>query len=134
MSERIGIYIYLIITFLMKKYELVLVVKASMNVDEKTALLNSVEENFEKESILQKDDIGVVKSAYLLEGKKDNTHVHLVSYHLQIEPTTVNALTKKFAFIKGLHRHFFYVMGDNETYITYSDMQKKVQTILDEVK
>lgn len=114
----------------MKPYELVLVIKASLNAEEKTELLTTVEEIIGADSIKQKDDIGVLKAAYPLQGKKENTHGHYVSYHLSIDPVSVNELTKKFAFVKGLIRHFFYAMGANEEFITYADMQKKLEGIL----
>ena len=114
----------------MKPYELVLVIKASLNADEKTELLTTVEEIVGKDSIKQKDDIGVLKTAYPLQGKKENTHGHYVSYHLAIDPVSVNEITKKFVFVKGLIRHFFYAMGTNEEFVTYADKQKKLESVL----
>ncbi len=118
----------------MKPYELVLVIKAALSVDEKTAILNSVEEILEKKHIKQKDDIGVLKAAYFLQDKKDNTHIHLVSYHLELDPKKVNEFTKQFSFVKWLLRHFFYALDTNEEFITYADMQKKLEKILPEGK
>ena len=113
----------------MKPYELVLVIKASLNADEKTELLATIEEYIGKDTIQQKDDIGVLKAAYLLQGKKDNTHVHLVSYYLHTDPVSINEFTKKFTFVKGLLRHFYYTMTKNEKFVTYADMQKKVEKV-----
>lgn len=114
----------------MKPYELVLVIKASLSADEKTELLSTVESIIGADSIKQKDDIGVLKTAYPLEGKKENTHVHLVSYYLNLQTVSVNEYTKKFAFIKGLIRHFFYAMTPNEEFVTFADMQKKLEKVL----
>ena len=114
----------------MKPYELVLVIKASFNADEKTELLTTIEDIIGKDTIQQKDDIGVVKAAYLLQGKKDNTHIHLVSYYLHTDPVSINEFTKKFTFVKWLIRHFFYAMAKNEEFVTYADMQKKVEKVL----
>ena len=113
----------------MKPYELVLVIKASLNADEKTELLATIEDYIGKDTIKQKDDIGVLKAAYLLQGKKDNTHVHLVSYYLHTDPISINEFTKKFTFVKWLLRHFFYAMAKNEEFVTYADMQKKVEKV-----
>ena len=116
----------------MKPYELVLVIKASLNVDEKTELLSTIEDIIGKDTIKQKDDVGVVKAAYALQGKKDNAHIHLVSYYLHTDPASINVFTKKFVFVKGLIRHFFYAMAANEEFVTYADMQKKVEKVLSE--
>lgn len=114
----------------MKPYELVLILKASLSVDEKQDLLDSIISIIGKDSIQQTDDIGVMKAAYLLDGKRDNTHIHLISYHLLLDPTLVNTFTKKFAFLKGLIRHYFYVMKPNEKFMTYNEVQKSLETIL----
>ncbi|AKH32701.1 30S ribosomal protein S6 [candidate division SR1 bacterium Aalborg_AAW-1] len=114
----------------MKPYELVLVIKASLGADEKTELLSTVEDIIGKDTIKAKDDIGVVKTAYSLQGKKENTHMHLVSYYIHTDPVAINNFTKQFTFVKGLLRHFFYAMKANEEFVTYADMQKKVEKIL----
>lgn len=114
----------------MKPYELVLVIKASLWADEKTELLSTVEDIIGKDTIKAKDDIGVIKTAYSLQGKKENTHMHLVSYYIHTDPVAINNFTKQFTFVKGLLRHFFYAMKANEEFVTYADMQKKVEKIL----
>lgn len=114
----------------MKPYELVLLVQASLTSDEKQEILDAVIDVIGKDSIKQTDDIGVMKSAYPLMGKKSNTHMHMVSYYLELDPTMVNICTQKFSFIKGLMRHFFYVMKPNEVYLTYSETQKKIEKLI----
>lgn len=114
----------------MKPYELVLVIKASLWADEKTELLSTVEDIIGKDTIKAKDDIWVIKTAYSLQGKKENTHMHLVSYYIHTDPVAINNFTKQFTFVKGLLRHFFYAMKANEEFVTYADMQKKVEKIL----
>jgi ribosomal protein S6 len=114
----------------MKPYELVLVLKASLTVDEKKDLLDSIIDIIGKDSIKQTDDIGVLKTAYPLDGKKENTHMHLISYYLSVDPLSVNVFTKKFAFLKGLVRHYFYAMKPNEKFMTYSEVQKSLETLL----
>ncbi len=114
----------------MKPYELVLVLKASLTVDEKKDLIDSIVEIIGSSSIQQTDDIGVMKAAYALDGKKENTHMHLISYHLMIDGAMVNVFTKKFAFLKWLIRHYFYVMKPNEKFVTYAEVQKSMDTLL----
>lgn len=114
----------------MKPYELVLVVKASLTADEKKELLHSVEEIVGKDAIKQTDDVGVVKAAYLLENKKENTHIHLVSYYLMADPLQINVYTKGFTFLKWLIRHFFYAMKPNEKFMTYAQVHKSLETLL----
>ena len=116
--------------FLMKPYELVLILQASLTVDEKQEILNSIIDVIGKDSIKQTDDIGIMKSAYPLAGKKENTHMHLISYHIMIDPLTVNECTRKFAFFKGLLRHYFYAMKPNEEFLTYAEVQKKIEALL----
>jgi ribosomal protein S6 len=114
----------------MKPYELVLVLKASLTVDEKKDLLDSIIDIIGKDSIKQTDDIGVLKAAYPLDGKKENTHMHLISYYLSVDPLSVNVFTKKFAFLKGLVRHYFYAMKPNEKFMTYGEVQKSLESLL----
>ena len=43
---------------------------------------------------------------------------------------TSHILQHSCLFVKGLLRHFFYAMKANEEFVTYADMQKKVEKIL----
>ena len=110
----------------MKPYELVIVLKASLPADEKKTLLSSVADVLW--DVVQKiDDIWVLSAAYPLQGKKENTHVHLVSYYIHTDPKNVVEYSKKFMYLSGMIRHFFYAMGANETFFTYAEVQKKVE-------
>lgn len=114
----------------MKPYELVIILQASLAVDAKQELLASIIDIIGQDSIQKTDDIGVVKAAYPLDGKKENTHIHLISYHLMLDPISVNVFTKKFAFLKGLIRHYFYAMKPNEKFMTYNEVQKNLEALL----
>lgn len=111
----------------MKPYELVVVLKASLPADEKKALVLSIEEVLGKGTIQATDDMGVLNAAYPLQGKKENEHIHVISYYIHSDPLAIGDYTKKFAYLKGLIRHFFYAMGANEPFVTYADMQKKLE-------
>ena len=80
--------------------------------------------------VQQVDDIGVLPAAYPLQGKKENTHVHLVSYYLHTSPSSIVDYSKKFMYLPGMIRHFFYAMGANEAFLTYADVQKKLETVM----
>jgi len=113
----------------MKPYELVVVLKASLPADEKKSLLTSLE-GILGSTIQLVDDIGVVPAAYPLEGKKENSNVHLVSYYLHADPKDIIVYTKKFEYLQGLIRHFFYAMDKNEAFITYADTHKKLEVLI----
>ncbi len=114
----------------MKPYELVILLQANLSSDEKQEILDSVVDIVAKDNIKQTDDMGVMKSAYSLMGKKANSHMHIVSYHLHAEPVAINEYTRQFSFLKGLLRHFFYAMKPNEKYMTYADTQKALEKLL----
>ncbi len=113
----------------MKPYELVIVLKASLPADEKKTLLASVSDIL-GDTIQKIDDIGVLSAAYPLQGKKENTHVHLVSYYLKASPTNLADWSKKFMYINGMIRHFFYAMGMNEPFLTYAEVQQKLEDVI----
>lgn len=115
----------------MKPYELVLVLQASLNADAKKEILDTVESLLGgSASIKQKDDAGVLPAAYALGGKKDITHINIVSYYIHIDPTAIKKCSQEFAFLNGLIRHFFYAMGAKETFMTFADVQKKLEADL----
>ncbi len=116
----------------MKPYELVVVLKASLPADEKKALVADIVSIIGADSIKQTDDMGVLNAAYPLSGKKENSVIHIISYHIQIDSKNIIGFSKKFAYLKGLLRHFFYAMGVNEEFVTYADMQKKLETVVDQ--
>lgn len=111
----------------MKPYELVVVLKASLPADEKKVLLTSIQEVLGEGTIQATDDMGVIAAAYPLQRKKENAHIHVVSYYIHANPQAIADYTKKFAYLKGLIRNFFYAMGANEAFVTYAEMQKKLE-------
>ena len=114
----------------MKPYELVLVLKASLPSDEKKLLISSIQDILGEWTIKATDDIGVVNAAYLLQRKKENTNIHLISYHIYTDPKNILEYNKKFAYLNGLIRYFFYAMGVNEKFLTYTDLNKKFEETL----
>lgn len=113
----------------MKPYELVIVLKASLPADEKKTLLSSVSDIL-GDTVQKIDDIGVLAAAYPLQGKKENTHVHLVSYYIHTDPKSIVEYSKKFMYLSGMIRHFFYAMGANEEFLTYTEVQKKLEDVM----
>ena len=113
----------------MKPYELVVVLKASLPADEKKTLLTSLADIL-GDAVQQTDDIGVLAAAYPLGGKKENTHIHLISYYIHANPQSIAEYSKKFVYIHGLMRHFFYAMGKNEKFMTYAEVAKKLEILI----
>ena len=116
----------------MKTYELVLVMQAALSADEKTSILTKIEELLGKDVVLEKDDVGVLKSAYLLEDNPDNNHIHLVSYYIKADPTALKDYHHELSLIKGLIRFFFYAMKDNQEFVSYAAMHKKLEKFIPE--
>mgnify|MGYP003500832657 FL=1 len=115
----------------MKPYELVLVLQASLSAEAKKEVLDSVESLIGGSDVIkQKDDAGIVPAAYALGGKKDMTHINIVSYYIHIQPSSIKKCTQGFAFLKGLVRHFFYSMGANQVFMTFADVQKALTETL----
>jgi hypothetical protein len=54
----------------------------------------------------------------------------LISYHLILGPLSVNIITKKFAFLNWLIRHYFYSMKPNDVFMTYAEVQKTLETLM----
>lgn len=85
----------------MKPYELVLVLQASLGADAKKEILDTIESLLGGSDVIkQKDDAGVVPTAYPLGGKKDITHINIVSYYIHIDPKAIKKCTQEFAFLK----------------------------------
>ncbi len=79
----------------MKPYELVLVLQASLSAEAKKEVLDSVESLIGGSDVIkQKDDAGIVPAAYALGGKKDMTHINIVSYYIHIEPSSIKKCTQ----------------------------------------
>ena len=115
----------------MKPYELVLVLHASLSADAKKEVLDAVESIiWWADSIKQKDDAGVVAAAYHLGGKKDITHINIVSYYIHVDPSSIKKYSQEFAFVKWLLRHFFYTMATNEKFMTFAEVQKMLETTM----
>lgn len=116
----------------MKLYELVVVMNASLQSDEKLELLTSIENLIGKDAIKEKDDVWVLKAAYPLQWKKENHSIHIVSYYLDLSNGDISSLSKDLSFIKWLLRHFFYRMDRDQEFISYAETQEKLKALIGE--
>lgn len=114
----------------MRTYELVLVMQATLTTEEKTSILAKIEEILGKGTIQEKDDIGVLPSAYLLEDNPEYNHIHLVSYYISTDPSSLKTYQSEMSLIKGIIRFFFYAMKDNQEFVSYAAMQKKLEKFI----
>lgn len=75
-------------------------------------------------AIKQTDEMGMQKLAY---ANSKQSHAYIVSYYLELKPEEVLSLKQKMKFVKGLWKHFFFVMTKNQPFFTYQEIEKIYQ-------
>lgn len=122
--------LYLILIVIMKQYELVCVIDGGLSSADATAVREKLEKHIP--TIVATDDMGLMPLAYPLNGQDQ---AYFLSYHIEAPADSLVAIKAELKLIKGLAKYVFYVMKDGEEFLTFADLQKRYDTLVeDEMK
>ncbi len=114
----------------MSKFELVLVIDANLS----ASMIAEVKEQSEKiiwEWILQEDTMWLMPLAYPLLWQDQ---AYFVSYYLEKDGQTIDETTAELKLVKWLAKFSFFKMSDYETFLTFSELDKKYTDMMPEVE
>jgi len=105
----------------MKHYELVTVIDANLAAKDIQEVRAWVEKLLGK-SVVDTDDIGLLPTAYPVEGQDQ---AYYVSYHLELDGDTIPQLKTDMSIIKWLVKYTIFGMWVNETFLKMSELKKR---------
>lgn len=113
----------------MKHYELVLLLNASLQEKEQKSFISELENEL-KESILQKDEIGLITTAHDLWEKKGNNKFYFVSYYLNADQKVLDAVRKHLLYNKVVYRYSFFAMNKSDEMFSFDKVQQELEKII----
>lgn len=113
----------------MQNYELVLVLNIWINDKEREKLIQDFESGIEK-NILEKDEMWLLKTAYLLKWKKDFHSAYYLSYYLQAEPTDLLKIKESLLFNKNISRYTVFKMNKQQAFFHFEKLQSELNAII----
>lgn len=114
----------------MQKYELVLMLDASLQEKERQNTISALESEI-KDSIIKKDEIGLQTTVYEHKGKKWNDKFYMYSYHIQAENKDLDIVKKQLLYNKIVARYFIFKMNSTQEFFMFDDLQKTLNKFLE---
>ncbi|MEI6426517.1 MAG: 30S ribosomal protein S18 [Candidatus Absconditabacteria bacterium] len=115
----------------MKHYELVLLLNASLQEKDRKDFVAGLEKDFH-ENIIQKDDIGLLKTAHDLGEKKGNDSFYFVSYYIKATEQDLNKIRESFKYNKMVYRYFLFGQNKTDEMFVYEKVQADMNKIIEE--
>lgn len=113
----------------MQNYELVLVLNVWTSDKEREKLIQDFESGIEK-NIIEKDEIWMLTTAYLLKWKKDFNKAYYVSYYLNAEPIDLLKIKESLLFNKGISRYTIFKMNKQQVFFHFEKLQSELNDII----
>lgn len=114
----------------MQKYELVLLLNASLQDKERQETISAIEAEL-KDWIIQKDEIGLRTTAYDLSRKKWNDKFYFHSYYIEAPVETLDAIKKQLLYSKTVARYFIYKMKETQEFFKFDELNARLEKILE---
>lgn len=115
---------------IMQKYELVLLLNASLQDKERQTTISALEDEL-KDCILQKDEIWLKKMAYEFKRKRGNDSFYVYSYYIQAETKDLDAVKKQLLYNKTVARYFIFKMNTTDTFFKFDEVQTTLSKLLE---
>lgn len=117
----------------MQKYELVLMLDASLQEKERQTTVSALESEI-KDCILKKDDLGLRKTMYDLGRVRGNNNFYFHDYYLQAENKDLDAIKKQLLYNKTVARYFIFKMNSTDEFFTFDELQTRLSKVLEETE
>jgi len=115
----------------MQKYELVLMLDASLQEKERQNTVSSLENEI-KDCILKKDDMGLRKTMYDFHRVRGHNNFYIHSYYIQAENKDLDVIKKQLLYNKAIARYFIFKMNSTDEFFMFDELQTKLSKFLDE--
>lgn len=114
----------------MQKYDVVLLVDASLSESVRKETLAEFE-NMIKKTIVQKDDVGLQQLMYNLWSKAWNDKAYVYSYYIEAETEDLESIKKHLLYNKEVKRYCIFKMDKNEEFLTFTKVNDELNAIIE---
>lgn len=114
----------------MQKYELVLMLDASLQEKDRQNAVSALEESI-KECIIKKDDMGLRKTMYDFGRVRGHDSFYIHSYHIQAENKDLDSVKKQLLYNKTVARYFIFKMNNTDEFFMFDELQTKLNKMLE---
>jgi len=117
----------------MQKYELVLMLDASLQEKERQTTVSALEAEI-KDNIIKKDDMGLRKTMYDFHRVRGHNNFYIQSYNIQATNDDLDAIKKQLLYNKTVARYFIFRMNNTEEFFMFDELQSKLNKMLEETE
>lgn len=114
----------------MQKYEVVLLVDASLSENNRKEVVSEFEKLIKK-NILQEDAMGLQQLAYNLGNKAWNDKAYVYSYYVEAEAEDLDMLKKNVLYNKAIKRYFIFKMDKSNEFLTFAKVNAELNAVIE---
>jgi len=114
----------------MQKYDVVLLVDASLSETNRKEVVSEFEKLIKK-GIVHQDDMGLQQLAYNLGNKAWNDKAYAYSYGIQAESADLEEIKKNVLYNKAIKRYFIFKMEKNEDFVEFTKVNDELKAIIE---
>jgi len=114
----------------MQKYDVVLLVDASLSETNRKEVVSDFEKLIKK-TIVEQDDIGLQQLMYDLGSKSWNDKAYVYSYCIEAEAEDLDIIKKSLLYNKTVKRYCIFKMDKNEEFLKFAKINEELQGIVD---
>lgn len=103
---------------------------ASLQEKDRKDFIEGVEKEFH-ENIVQKDDIGLLKTAHDLWEKKGNDNFYFISYYIKGTESDLNKIRESFKYNKVVYRYFLFSQNKADEMFVYEKVKAEMQKVIE---
>lgn len=114
----------------MQKYDLVLLVDASLSETNRKEVVTELE-TLIKKIIVKQDDMGLQQLMYNLWSKAWNDKAYVYSYYIEANAEDLDIIKKHLLYNKAIKRYYVFKMDKNEEFLIFSKVNDELNKIIE---
>lgn len=114
----------------MQKYDVVLLVDATLSETDRKEVISEFEKLIKK-SIVQQDDIGLQQLAYNLGNKAWNDKAYVYSYYIEAQAEDLDIIKKHVLYNQAIKRYFIFKMGKNDIFAVFEKVNAELNAVIE---
>lgn len=114
----------------MQKYDLVLLVDASLSETNRTEVITELE-TLIKKIIVQQDNVGLQQLMYNLWSKAWNDKAYVYSYCIEAKAEDLDIIKKHLLYNKAIKRYYLFKIDKNQDFLIFSKVTDELNAIIE---
>lgn len=114
----------------MQKYDVVLLIDASLSETDRKVVVTDFEKLIKK-NVVHQDEIGLQALAYNLGNKTWNDKAYVYSYGIEAQPEDLDIIKKNVLYNKAIKRYVIFKLQKHEEFATFAKINDELKTIIE---